>query len=83
MVVDCPMDRTYYWNFSCVCGRPSACNIVDINSITGVQQHIFVAVDILITGSVLAGGSEAFNKIMKIYNNIMNSTAEKVKKTPQ
>ena len=52
-------------------------NIVDINSLTGKHRSAFVVVDIILTGAVLAGGSEAINKIMKIYNSVMNSTAKK------
>ncbi len=33
-----------------------------------IQLKLFVIVDILFTGSILAGGSEGFHKIMKIYN---------------
>ena len=52
-------------------------NIVDISTLTGPQVGIFVVVDIMLTGAVLAGGSEAINKIMKVYNSFMISTAEK------
>ena len=54
-------------------------NIVDISALTGSQKGIFVVVDILLTGAVLAGGSEAINKIMKVYNSFMTSTADKAK----
>lgn len=52
-------------------------NIVNINSLTNTNLGMFNVVDIFITGAVLAGGSEAINKIMKVYNNFMSSTADK------
>lgn len=56
-------------------------NILEQNPNNGLHGGFFVAVDVLLTGSILAGGSEAVNKIMKVYNNIMSATAEKVKNT--
>ncbi len=37
-------------------------------SLSELQLKLFVMVDILFTGSILAGGSEGIHKIMKIYN---------------
>ena len=54
-------------------------NIVDISTLKESQEGIFIIVDILLTGAVLAGGSEAINKIMKVYNSFMTSTADKAK----
>lgn len=54
-------------------------NIVDISTLTAKHKGAFIVVDIMLTGAVLAGGSEAINKIMKIYNSFMNSTAEKAR----
>lgn len=34
--------------------------------------RIFILTDVLLTGSVLAGGSQAINKIMKVYNSFMS-----------
>lgn len=53
-------------------------NIVDISSLSNKQTGSFTVVDIILTGAVLAGGSEAINKIMKIYNGLMSTTAKKV-----
>ncbi len=36
--------------------------------LSDMQLNLFVWVDILFTGSVLAGGSEGMHQIMKIYN---------------
>lgn len=54
-------------------------NIVDITTLSKAQEAAFVVVDVLLTGAVLAGGSEAINKIMKVYNSFMIKTAEKAK----
>lgn len=54
-------------------------NIMDINTLTGLQAGIFVIVDILLTGAVLAGGSDAINKIMKLYNSLMALASAKTK----
>ena len=51
--------------------------ILEVDNLTGIQKGFFIIVDVLITGSILAGGSEAINKIMKVYNNFMNKAADK------
>ncbi|MBB3166975.1 hypothetical protein [Simiduia aestuariiviva] len=43
----------------------------------GWQGRLFSAVDILLTGSVLAGGSDAVNKLTKAYGQLMASMAKK------
>ncbi len=43
------------------------------------HKTAFTIFDILITGCVLAGGSETINKMTKVYTNFMTSTAEKAK----
>lgn len=40
------------------------------------QHALFVVVDVLLTGAVLAGGSDAFNKIMKLYSSAMDTAAQ-------
>lgn len=54
-------------------------NIVDETSLTDRSHGLFTLVDVLITGSVLAGGSDSINKVMKVYNNLMNRAANKAK----
>jgi len=54
-------------------------NVIDIASLSGDQQGVFTVVDILLTGAVLAGGSEAVNKIMKVYNSFMIATEKRTK----
>ena len=54
-------------------------NIVDIGKLTEPQIGIFNIVDIILTGAVLAGGSEAINKITKVYNRFMTSTEERTR----
>ena len=51
-------------------------NIVETENLSGNFKRWFTLVDVLLTGSVLAGGSEAFNKIMKVYNSFMTKSAE-------
>lgn len=57
-------------------------NIVEAGTLKGVYKGIFIIVDVLLTGSVLAGGSEAFNKITKVYYSVMGKTAERAKGNP-
>lgn len=47
----------------------------------GIQGRMFVMVDVLLTGSVLAGGSDAVNKLTKAYSQLMASVATKRLKT--
>ncbi len=54
--------------------------MVDIKKIVYPPQLIaFKTIDIVLTGSVLAGGSEAINKLMKVYTTFMQTTADKAK----
>lgn len=52
-------------------------NIIVVKDLAGIQKQLFISVDILLTASVLAGGSEAINKLMKVYNSFMNTTIKK------
>ncbi|EKE68766.1 hypothetical protein [Gallaecimonas xiamenensis] len=54
-------------------------NLVDAAPLPYWQHQLFVAVDVLLTGAVLAGGSDAVNKIMKVYTSAMDNTAEKMR----
>ena len=45
----------------------------------GNQYNVLNIVDMTITGSMLAGGSEAINKLTKAYNSFMQATTEKAK----
>lgn len=54
-------------------------NIMSTSSLSSDQLGVFTVVDILLTGAVLAGGSEAINKIMKVYNSFMSNTEKKNK----
>lgn len=48
-----------------------------------VHERILIVVDVLFTGSVLAGGSDPIHKIFKVYNSFMNRVTEANKqKTP-
>lgn len=43
----------------------------------GWQNRLFHMLDILLTGSVIAGGSDAANKLTKAYSQVMNNLANK------
>ncbi len=55
-------------------------DILDTNGLAGWQATVLILVDIGLTGIFLAGGSEAINKIMKVYNGFMTATANKADK---
>jgi len=58
-------------------------NLLDASSLAdGIHKNLFIVVDVLLTGLVLAGGSEAINKVMKIYNSFTTKVAEKNKPGP-
>ena len=48
-------------------------------SLDTLQGNVFVALDVILTATVLAGGSDAINKIMKVYNKFMLSTENKTR----
>ena len=54
-------------------------NIVNPSTLTSLQMNLFVTVDVIITAAVLAGGSDAINKMMKVYNSFMSATEKKTK----
>ncbi|ROQ30134.1 hypothetical protein [Gallaecimonas pentaromativorans] len=56
-------------------------NLVDMSTL-GSNNGCFTAVDVLLTGAVLAGGSDAINKIMKVYSSAMDATAQKMRAAP-
>jgi len=45
----------------------------------GMQTSLFNSVDILLTGALLAGGSDGIHKIMQVYTNYMESAASKAR----
>lgn len=47
---------------------------------TSTHNVYFTVLDIIITGSVLSGGSDFFNKLMKVYSSAMDNTSNKFKK---
>ena len=57
-------------------------SIVDrnaLNEITHLQTFVFRLVDVLLTGGVIAGGSEGIHKIANIYNAFTENAANKGK----
>lgn len=55
---------------------------VDPDSLSSIKnsyhEKIFKIVDIVLTGGVIAGGSEGINKLTKVYTSFMQSTAKKM-----
>ncbi len=51
-------------------------SIFEVTCISEIHKSLFIMVDILLTGCVLAGGSEAINKIMKVYNSFMTKAVK-------
>jgi len=43
------------------------------------QKMLFAGVDVLLTGALLAGGSDGLHKITEVYTSFMNSTAKKAR----
>jgi len=48
-------------------------------SLSGAQVGAFHVVDVLITGGLLAGGSEGIHKVAQVFTNFMETSAESVK----
>ena len=49
------------------------------SAITGNQKMTFNLVDILITGGLIAGGSDGIHKVMQVYSTFMDTSNEKRK----
>ncbi len=45
---------------------------------TGWRGCVFVAIDVLLSGALIAGGSDAINKVTKLYSTVMESAGKKV-----
>jgi hypothetical protein len=58
--------------------------IVNLEPIKGYPQHYawFTFTDVLLTGTVLAGGSKAIHSIFTVYDSFMNTTTKKAGGTP-
>ena len=54
--------------------------IVDTSTMISSQKQLFIGIDILLTAALLAGGSDAINKLMKTYNNFIMTTNNKINK---
>jgi len=50
-----------------------------LDGIDGGQQYAFHAVDVLLTGGLLAGGSDSVHKLMQIYTTFMDVSQEKAR----
>ncbi len=53
--------------------------IINASELNAVQSNLFTFVDMLLTATVLAGGSESINRLMKIYNSFTTSTTNRLK----
>lgn len=52
---------------------------VDFDAMNNMQKAVFQLVDVLLSGFVIAGGSDAFNKIFKVYSSFMQNVQSKNK----
>jgi hypothetical protein len=51
-------------------------------TISSTQQSVFHIVDVIVTGAVIGGGADGLHKVIQVFTNFMESTAQKVKPTP-
>ena len=58
-------------------------SIVDVNAFAAlpqVHQRVFRTADVLMTGAVLGGGSDAIHQLVRVFTNFFQSAAGRVKK---
>ncbi len=48
-------------------------------SLPRVQRKLFRTADVLLTGAVLGGGSDALHQLVSVFTNLMESAAERAK----
>ena len=48
-------------------------------SLPEVQRKLFRTADVLLTGAVLGGGSDALHQLVSVFTNFMESAAERAK----
>ncbi len=53
--------------------------LANYTALGNMQRIIFVVTDVLLTGGLLAGGSEGIHKIYKVYSEFMDATAKRAK----
>jgi hypothetical protein len=51
-----------------------------IEALTSVQSRLFTLIDIVVTGAMLAGGSEGIHKMTQVYRNFMERSSESLSK---
>jgi hypothetical protein len=51
------------------------------NAWSTTQSAAFHLVDVVLTGGVIAGGSEGIHRIVTVFDNFMNATARRAKDT--
>ena len=57
----------------------SLLEITPFEQLSDLQQSLFHIVDVLLTGGLLAGGSDGIHKFMDAYRNFMEQSSEKAK----
>lgn len=53
--------------------------LANLDKLTGLQAIVFRVTDVLLTGGLLAGGSDGIHKIYKVYSEFMDATAKRAK----
>ncbi len=53
--------------------------LANLDQLQGLQAIVFRITDVLLTGGLLAGGSEGIHKIYKVYSEFMDATANRAK----
>ncbi len=48
-------------------------------SLPHIQQKLFRTADVLLTGAVLGGGSDALHQLVSVFTNFMESTARRAR----
>lgn len=61
-------------------GFRSLATLVDIRGLNEFQEKAFALIDIILTGGLIAGGSEGIHKITQVYTTFMATTAINNKK---
>ena len=52
---------------------------VSLSQIPTIQLHLFRVLDVLLTGGLVAGGSDNIHKLIEVYRNVMETSSTKAK----
>lgn len=61
--------------------RTAEALVVSIEDLSPIQSLFFIWTDVLLTGGVIAGGSEGIHKIANVYGNFMDSTSNRLEQS--